>query len=153
MQRIPLLLLLLCLAGTSPAGAQLQVRGIRDLQFGSVVAGIPNAAPPADPLRSGEFEVQAKNNAYLLIIFTLPSQLDGPAGAAMPISFSSGDAVWIGKKKGSTPVVFDPRPWRFLQTDSGGKNALYLGGQVDPASTQRAGTYANTVTLTVVVIG
>jgi hypothetical protein len=99
MQRIPLLLLLLCLAGTSPAAAQLQVRGIRDLQFGSVVAGIPNAAPPADPLRSGEFEVQAKNNAYLLIIFTLPSQLDGPAGAAMPISFSSGDAVWIGKKK------------------------------------------------------
>ncbi len=153
MQRTPLLLLLLCLAGVAPAAAQLQVRGIRDLQFGSVVAGIPNAAPPTDPLRAGEFEVQAKNNAYLLIIFTLPSQLDGPTGAAMPITFGAGDAIWVGKKKGSAPVVFDPRPWRFLQTDSGGKNSLYLGGQVDPSPTQRAGSYASTVTLTVVIIG
>lgn len=153
MQRIPLLLLLLCLAGATPAVAQLQVRGIRDLQFGSVVAGIPNAAPPTDPLRAGEFEVQARSNAWLLLIFTLPSQLDGPAGASMPISFGGGDAIWVGKKKGATPLVFDPRPWRFLRTDSGGKNSLFLGGQVNPAPTQRAGTYANTVTLTVVVIG
>lgn len=153
MQRIPLLLLMLILAGTTPLAGQLQVQGIRDLQFGTVMAGVPTQVQPTDPLRAGEFQFNTRRNSWVLLMFSLPAQLNGPAGATMPIQFGNGDALYVGGHRNTTPATFNPQVVRFMRVDPSGRSWIYLGGQVNPVPLQRAGSYTNTVTLTVWVIG
>lgn len=153
MQRIPLLLLILILAGAPPLASQLSVQGIRDLQFGTVMAGVPGQVQPTDPLKAGEFQFATRRNTWILLFFALPTQLNGPGTATMPIQFGNGDALYIGGDPGTTPFTFNPQVWRFMRTDPTGRGRIFLGGQVNPTPLQPAGSYTNTVTLTVWVIG
>jgi hypothetical protein len=146
----PRLLVLLATLGAVPsAAAQITVTPIRDLAFGSVIAGIPSTVGPSHPTRSGQFRITAPLNSRVQVRFTVPDDLAGPAGAQLPITFGSNDAIAIETAPGSTPTAFNPKATRNLQFLGGTTYNVFIGGTVTAATNQRQGNYAATITLTV----
>jgi hypothetical protein len=144
--------LVLCLAAmlaaSRPAAAQVTVTPVRDLAFGPVIVGVPTYIGPSHPVRSGQFRVSAPLLSRLQLRFTLPSRLNGPAGATLPINFANNDALHVGTGSNSVPVTFNPQATRnFQMTDSA--ILVFIGGTVSPAGNQPQGNYTGTITLTV----
>jgi hypothetical protein len=146
--RFRLLVLLAALTAAPSAAAQVSVAPIRDLAFGPVIVGIPSTVGPNHPTRSGQFRITAPVGSKVQIRLTLPGQLAGPAGAQLPISFSSNDAIAVGGWPGATPNTFNPKATRNLQFTGGTIYNVFVGGTVSPAANQRQGNYAATITLT-----
>ena len=147
--RLRLLVLLgACVAG-SPVAAQVSITPIRDLAFGAVIIGIPSSVGPSHPTRSGQFRITAPLNTKVQIRFTLPDQLAGPAGAQLPITFGSSDALAVGTTPGSTPMTFNPKSTRNPQFEGSTAYDVFIGGTVTPAGNQPPGSYAATITLTI----
>ncbi len=137
------------LATASPAAAQITVSGVRNLAFGAVVSGIATQVLPSDPVKSGKFQVQSSNGTRVRLQFTLPNQLNGPAGATMPISFGTTDATTTGNAGNNNPVTFNPNNSASVQVVPSTPIVVFLGGTVSPVANQAVGAYANTITLTV----
>ena len=144
-----LLVLVTALFAVPSAVAQVSITAIRDLAFGPVIVGIPSSVAPNHPTRSGQFRITAPLSAKVQIRFTLPDELDGPAGAQLPIDFGSGDAMAVGNAPGSTPIVFNPKATRNPQFQPSTVYNVFIGGTVTPAGNQRPGNYAATITLTI----
>ena len=136
-----------------PAAAQVSVAGIRDLAFGPVIIGIPSTVAPSDAVRSGQYRFTAPAGSRVRLDFDLPSQLNGPASAKLPIKFGKTDAVVVGNAPGSVPTALDPNPKANLKFDMGTSTAanIFLGGTVTPAGSQAPGSYVATVVLTVTI--
>lgn len=147
--RSQLLVLLAALVAAPSAAAQITVSPIRDLAFGPVIVGVPSTVGPSHPTRSGQFRITAPVNSKVQVRLTLPSQLAGPAGAQLPISFGSNDAIAVGGWPGSTPDTWNPKSTRNLQFTGGTIYNVFIGGTVSPAANQRTGNYAATITITV----
>ena len=95
--RFQLLVLLAALAAAPSAAAQISVSPIRDLAFGPVIVGVPSTVAPSHPTRSGQFRITAPVGTKVQVRFTLPdASSPGLAGAQLPISFGSNDAIAIG---------------------------------------------------------
>ena len=141
------------LGPVGPAAAQVSVAGIRDLAFGPVIMGIPSTVAPSDAVRSGQYRFTAPAGSRVRIDFDLPSQLNGPASAKLPIKFGKTDAVIVGNAPGSVPTALDPNPKANLKFDMGTSTAanIFLGGTVTPAGNQAPGSYVATVVLTVTI--
>jgi hypothetical protein len=141
------------LGPVGPAAAQVSVAGIRDLAFGPVIIGIPSTVAPSDAVRSGQYRFTAPAGSRVRIDFALPSQLNGPASAKLPIKFGKTDAVVVGNAPGSVPTALDPNPKANLKFDMGTSTAanIFLGGTVTPAGSQAPGSYVATVVLTVTI--
>jgi hypothetical protein len=151
--RLTLLLLVVAsLAVTRSAAAQISVTRIRDLAFGPVIVGVPTSIPPSHPTRSGQFRLAAPLFTNVRFRFTLPTRLNGPSGARMPISFSSTDAIAIGQGPTSVPVTFNPNQQQTFQIVSSTTIFVFIGGRVTPAGNQRQGNYTGTITFTVTVL-
>jgi uncharacterized protein DUF4402 len=149
MRLTPLLVLAALLATSRPAGAQITVTPVRDLAFGPVIVGVPTQIGPSHPVRSGQFRVTTVPLVRVRLRFTLPNQLDGPAGATMPISFSNNDALHVGSAPNSVPETFNPKATRNVQITTDPTLFVFIGGTVSPAANQAQGNYAGTITLTV----
>ncbi len=131
------------------------VNGVRDLDFGTVLGGVPATVLPTDA-GAGSFVITGNPNANITMTFTLPAVLSnttGPPGTTMPISFGPGSARWLRQQNNpAAGIPFDPsvvtvgrlgpppRPFAYV----------WLGGTVTPAPTQANGLYTGTVVLTVV---
>ena len=141
------------LGPVTPAAAQVSVAGIRNLAFGPVIVGIPSSVAPSDAIRSGQYRFTAPAGARVRIDFDLPSQLNGPGSARLPIKFGKTDAVAVGNAPGSVPTVLDPNPKANLKFEMGASTAanLFVGGTVTPAANQAPGSYVATIILTVTV--
>ena len=138
----------LCVAA-KPLAAQSMVTGVRDLAFGPVIRGVPNAVSPNDPIRSGRFYVRHIINRQVQVQFTLPTQLARVAGGAnLPISFSATDAVAKGTAPISNPLTFNPNNTQTFNLVTSADFYINLGGRVSPAAGQATGAYRGTVTLT-----
>ena len=138
----------LCVAA-KPLAAQSTVTGIRDLAFGPVIRGVPNAVSPNDPVRSGRFYVRHIINRQVQVQFTLPTQLARVAGGAnLPISFAATDAVAKGTAPISNPLTFNPNNTQTFNLVTSADFYINLGGRVSPAAGQATGAYRGTVTLT-----
>jgi hypothetical protein len=150
--RFPWLLVLAALlTASSPAAAQITLTPVRDLAFGPVIVGVPTHIGPSHPVRSGQFQFTAPLLSRVQLRFTLPNQLDGPAGATLPIGFANNDALHVGTAPASVPMTFNPKATRtFVVTDA--TILVFIGGTVSPAGTQAPGTYAGTITLTVTIL-
>ncbi|MGH7704182.1 MAG: hypothetical protein ACREMO_13895 [Gemmatimonadales bacterium] len=143
----------LLLAGASPLSAQLQVNAIRSLAFGTVIPGVASSVSPSDPVKSGQLQIKSATGRTVLIVFTLPTMLNGPAGATMPISFGASDAIAVGASTNNIPVTFDPRvPFIITPVSPPPRMNIFLGGKVTPATNQRAGSYSNTIVMTVTLL-
>ena len=145
---LPVLLLALsALAG--PAAAQISVAPIRDLAFGPVIIGVPSYVPPSHPTRSGQFRFTAPVNSKVRLRFTLPSRLDGPAGATLPISFGNNDAIAQGTAPNSVPDTFNPKGASVQMIVPSPIVNVWIGGTVTPAGNQPQGNYTGTIIFTV----
>jgi hypothetical protein len=134
------------------ASAQATVSPIRDLTFGPVIQGIPKHILPNDATRSGELQFIAALGNNIRIAFTLPNKLNGPAGATMPIAFSTTDAFALGTGPTSVPVTFNPNVSNQFQLVSSNRILIYIGGTASAAANQRVGTYTGTITMTITVL-
>ena len=144
--------LICCLAAAHDAAAQgrpLRVRAERDLIFGSVLPGVSTIIQPTDPARSGQFDITGPRFSSIDIWFTLPSAMTGPSGAQLLMFFGPTDAGYTNTGAIGSQVSFDPR-LRFVGTlSNNGRGFVYIGATTSPSGTQRAGSYAAAVTLTV----
>ena len=137
---------------TSSATAQLTVQGVRDLDFGVVLPGIQAAVTPTDPIKSGQFYFRTPAiGSRVQIRFVLPSQLSGPGGATMAISFSNNDAMAQETAPSSLRSFFNPRSTRNVRMRTSTDANIWLGGRVSPTATQAVGAYSAAVVLTVTV--
>ncbi len=146
---LPVAVVMLFAAGRA-AVAQVGVRGDRDLAFGSVTRGIPAAVPPSDPVKSGQWTITAPPRSRVQIRMTLPVNLNGPSGATMPIVFGKNDAY--AQESGGSPQYFNPNGFQVYAFGNTGTAIVRLGGQVTPNAGQAAGTYVNTVLLTMTIL-
>lgn len=145
----------LVLAGATALPAQrrgrpIRARGVRALAFGTLLPGVPQPVARTDPLRSGQFDVTGRRFSSVQLSFSLPSVMNGPAGATLPLSFSSNDAGYSVSQSVTAQVGFDPRAPFTATLSHNGRGSVFLGGTARPLPTQRPGSYNGTVTLTVV---
>jgi len=131
------------------AHAQISVAGVRDLAFGSVAAGITTIVLPTDPIRSGQATITASLGNQVQIKLTLPTRLNGPSGATMPVSFSTGDVFVQENSTGSLPDYFNPGGAKVFKFSRGTQAFIRIGGRVTPAVGQRSGPYGNSALITV----
>ena len=67
----------------------LTATGVRALQFGTIVPGTTTVTVAPRTAQGGEFRISGvKSRKSIDISFTLPTQLNGPAGASIPLSFN-----------------------------------------------------------------
>jgi len=151
-QRVTMITLavLMALAG-SVAAQQFTVRGVRGLSFGTVLPGVPVHTLRTDPVNSGQFELRGPPPKFIVITLSLPTVLDGPAGATMPVSFATNDAGFSQQNIIGSQVAFDPNQ-SFSTQMGNGRTAVFIGATVSPALGQRAGGYTATLVLSVVVL-
>jgi hypothetical protein len=138
-------------AAGRPAAAQISVIPIRDLAFGPVIVGIPTSIGPSHPVRSGQFRLTAPLNSRLRFRLTLPTTLDGPAGAKLPISFTNNDGILVSSAPNSVPELFNPKANQVVQNVSSTTTNVFIGGTVSPAGNQQQGNYTGTITFTVTI--
>lgn len=127
--------------------AQSGATGLRPLSFGTLLPAIPATILPTDPSNSGEFTLTGNKNAQVTITFSLPSTMTGPGGASIPLSFGGSSAGYSRSSSTSSETIFDPRTAQQVQLAHNGTGAVYLGGTASPGSSQRAGSYSASVTL------
>jgi len=143
------LLFLLLLGAAPPLAGQSLVTGIRDLDFGPVIRGIPASVAPSDPIRSGRFYVRHQLNRQVQLRFTLPNRLAKVGGGpGLRINFSATDAIAQGTSGASLPVTFNPNNTQTFTLVTSADFYVNLGGTVNPANGQQTGAYRGTVTLT-----
>jgi len=134
------------LAAATPAAAQVTVSGIRNLAFGNIVRGVAVHVLPSDAVKSGQFRFVTAIGNVVRLSFTLPTRLNGPSGATLPISFNSTDAFAVGA---AAPVTFNPNNAQTFTIVSSNTINVYIGGTVTPSASQTFGSYTNTIILTV----
>jgi hypothetical protein len=126
---------------------------MRDLKFGSVLRGIPTSVATTDPRSAGEFDIQGTPGGTVRLELLLPSALERPGVASMPIGFAPGDGSYDASPGAVTRTFFDPHLPVVTQLGPRGKLIVWLGGTVTPDLFQVKGIYVATVSLTVFNLG
>lgn len=138
------------LTATANVLQPLSVAGTQPLLFGDVFPGVSSTVSPSDVLNAGRFDVTGEGNAEVDINFVLPATLDN-GSETIPISFGPSSAAWLTASS-VLPLDFDPNVGTTQRLEASAMT-VYIGGTVDPAFGQAAGTYNNTVTMTVAYTG
>jgi len=164
------LLLVMCVGLTGRAAAQagssvsadavvvtvgMTISTLRDLNFGTVIKGVPTTILPT-AANAGEWQVSGSANAFIVISFTLPTQLtniQALPGSTMPISFSAVAAVW--RRATNNPVggtIFNPATGAVGRFGPAPNPTMYvwLGGTVNPALTAKPGIYQGNVIVSLI---
>lgn len=130
----------------------LTVTGARDLNFGTVLPGMPRVVLRTDAANSGRFDIRGPNRGQLLLAFVLPVAMTGPVGALMPISFGASDAGFSSTQAIGSQVGFDPKQPFTATLPISGRASVFVGATANPVTNQRAGPYTATLTLNVTVL-
>lgn len=143
---IALVLAALEAGGLAAQGRPMNVSGQRDLDFGTVIAGVPTTIGRLDAT-AGQFIVRGRRNTEVLIELTLPTALTGATGS-VPLSFGPADGGHgpTSAVTGSQP--FDPRVPLTVRLPGNGAYYVWLGGTAQPLPQQRPGTYSAAIVLT-----
>jgi hypothetical protein len=142
--------------------------GTRALQFGVIVPGTTSVIVLPRTKSGGEFRIAGvKNRKSVDISFTLPTELTGPAGASIPLSFNGAYAglcevdttgacdlaSYFTWNPVTTPIYHDVptryKPGRKVYTYDAYQ--VYLGGAASPSTTQRQGTYTASIGVLLVI--
>lgn len=127
---------------------------LRDLTFGEVLPGIPEAVSVDHPRQAGMFEIQGIPDGTVRLEFLLPEALVSTEGAAMPIAFGPSDG-YADFSRGRPPrgSKFDPHLPLVAALGPNGRLIVRLGGTVSPTRGQPRGEYQATIALTVFDLG
>lgn len=127
-----------------------------NLAFGnSLFPGISKTVGISDA-GAASFDIAGEADKEVTVTFTVPTELTLTTGTAtMPITFSSTDAGYSTTDDPAGATTFDPDAGAATATlgTTGGLLYVWLGGTVDPATTQAAGDYAADITLDVAYTG
>ena len=147
-------------AGTVAADAVVVTTGmtittLRDLNFGSVIKGVATTVAPT-AAAAGEWQVSGSGNAFVVISFTLPTQLtniQALPGSSMPITFSATSAIW--RRATNDPTggnTFNPAAGAVgrLGPPPNFNMYIWLGGTVNPALTAKPGIYQGNVIVSLI---
>jgi hypothetical protein len=135
------------------AGRPLSAFSRQMLDFGTLFSGTPTKVSRLDALRAGQFELRGVKGSEVRVDLGLPTALDGPNGAKVPLQFAAGDAGYAQDGAIATAAPFDPRGALISTLSSNGRLYLFLGGTASPAAKQSAGAYAGTITVTIAYTG
>jgi len=142
--------------------------GTRALRFGVIVPGTTTVTVLPRSAQGGEFRITGvKNRKSVDISFTLPTQLNGPAGASIPLSFNGNyaglceidatgacePASYFTWNPVTTPSFRD-QPTRYKpgrKVYAFDQYEVYLGGVASPSATQRQGTYTASIGVLLVI--
>ena len=152
MTPLRLMFRLALLVGAVPLAAQgrpLTVSGVRGLTFGAVLPGVPRVVLRTDPANSGQFNITGNKLNQVRLTFTLPAVMTGPAGATMPLTFGGSDAGYSDTQSITSQVAFDPKQSFLATLNKKGRGSVFIGSTARPSTSQRAGPYTGTLTLTV----
>lgn len=155
-------------ATASILAAPLSGTGARALQFGVIVPGTTTVTVLPRSSSGGEFRISGlKNRKSIDISFTLPTRLNGPAGASIPLSFNGNFAALCEVDTSGACEVASVFTWNPVTTPTyrdqptrykPGRKVfaydvyqLYLGGTASPAANQRQGTYTASIGVLLVV--
>lgn len=136
------------------------------MNFGAVVPGTSVTVAPNTP-QGAEFRISGLlGRKSVSLTLTLPAALTGPGGASIPISFSGSTAAsceldLLGVCQTASYSTWDPvtSPTMLVRPIKVGRGpkvfvndvlALYLGANIAPPATQRAGLYAASATVVIV---
>jgi hypothetical protein len=128
------------------------VTGVHSLIFGTVLPGVPAVVSRISPANAGQFDLTGPHASQAALTFTLPLVMTGPAAATLPLLFGGSDAGYSQSQSIGSQIGFDPKQPFAITFSGNGRGSVFLGGTAQPAPTQRAGSYAGTVTLTVVAL-
>lgn len=117
----------------------------QDLTFGVVMPGVQAPVLVSDAARRAEWLLTGRGN--VTVRFVLPTVMQGPQGAQLPLLFVSGDAAWERQQGGGGLRTEDPNAVFTVNVPNRQMVRLFLGGTAQPTPTQPAGTYTGTVTV------
>jgi len=128
---------------------------LRDLNFGTVIKGVATTIAPT-AANAGEWQVSGSGNAFVIITFTLPTQLtniQALPGSTMPISFSATSAIW--RRATNDPTggnTFNPATGAVGRFGPPPNFNLYIwiGGTVNPAAAAKPGIYQGNVIVSLI---
>ena len=128
---------------------------LRDLNFGTVIKGVPSTVLPT-AATAGEWQVTGSSNAFVIISFTLPTQLtniQALPGSTMPIAFNGVSAIW--RRATNNPAggtIFNPAAGAVGRFGPPANPNMYvwMGGTVNPAATAKPGIYQGTVIVSLI---
>ena len=146
----------------------LTVTGTRALQFGVIVPGTTTVTVLPRTASGGEFRIAGvRTRKSIDISFTLPTQLDGPAGASIPLDFNGNyaglceidtsgacDVASFFTWNPVTTPSFRDQPTRYKpgrKVYAYDDYQVYLGGVASPSATQRQGSYTASIGVLLVV--
>jgi len=128
---------------------------LRDLNFGTVIKGVATTIAPT-AANAGEWQVSGSGNAFVIITFTLPTQLtniQALPGSTMPISFNATSAIW--RRATNDPTggnTFNPATGAVGRFGPPPNFNLYIwiGGTVNPAAAAKPGIYQGNVIVSLI---
>ncbi len=135
-------------------GQAITVTSLRDLNFGTVLKGVPTTVLPSNAA-AGAWQVQGDKNAQVAIAFTLPTLLtniQALPGSTMPISFAATSALWNrGTNNVAGATAFNPSAGTTGKLGPPANPYIYLwiGGTVSPAATAKPGIYTGTIIVSI----
>lgn len=133
--------------------ANLTVTGEQDLQFGTVLPGLPTPVSPADGASAGRFEIRGNRDAEVVVELTLPSGLLAQGGTELPLAFGFADGRWGTRPSIRQSHGFDPNVPLVAQLSRGGRLYIWLGGTAQPLPSQAPGIYSAAINITVAYTG
>ena len=110
--------------------------------------GVPMQVTVNDAARRAEWLLTGRGNTT--VSFVLPSAMQGPGGALLPLTFQAGDAASLRVSSGGGGPgmqTMDPNTPFSVNVPNRQTVRLFLGGTAQPATTQPAGNYTATVTV------
>jgi hypothetical protein len=131
-------------------GVGTSIATLRTLDFGQVTKGIATTVQPT-AAGAGEWQVQGNANAFVLITFTLPTQLtniQALPGSTMPILFNNTAARWRATTNDPAgAATFNPNTIGLARFPAGAAPTIYvwIGGTVSPAAAAKPGVYVGNV--------
>ncbi|MEX2466274.1 MAG: hypothetical protein WD995_05155 [Gemmatimonadota bacterium] len=134
-------------------GRPLRVDAQQALDFGELLGGLPQVVPANDPINAGRMQVSGQGGSDVLVSFLLPTALDGPGNAAVPLVFGPGAAGYSATQDIDGQLAFDPSISNVFTLPQNGRGTLYLGGTAIPPAQAVVGSYAATITLTISYVG
>ena len=128
---------------------------LRDLNFGTVIKGVATTVLPT-AATAGAWQVTGSSNAFVIISFTLPTQLtniQALPGSTTPITFSATSARWNrANNNAAAGTAFNPATGAVGRFGPPPNPNVYvwLGGTVNPAAAAKPGIYRGTVVVSLV---
>ena len=135
--------------------AGMTVATLRDLNFGSVIKGVATTVQPT-AASAGAWQVMGSPNAFVIISFTLPTELtniQALPGSTMPIAFNATAARWNrANNNAAAATPFNPAVGTVgrLGPPPNPNMYVWIGGTVNPALAAKPGIYQGTVVLSLI---